>query len=174
MKSTKQWWKETKNNNSEMTRWLLAQYHGEVSAAQKIEQLRDQYAAPLARAHKILSIIAEQEKLHASWVLTLLQNRGINPSKQHKDRYWSKTLAGISDLETGCAVGAHAEKMRLERIEVIACDSEAPSDIREVFQKILPQELFHERAFRELSTREALSQTKTAHEEGKNALGLIP
>ena len=46
-------------------------------------------------------------------------------------------LAAIEDLETGCAVGAHAERMRLERIEVIAGDPEAPADIRAVFARIL-------------------------------------
>jgi rubrerythrin len=174
MKTSREWWSETKQDDAAMKRWLLSQYHGEVSAAVKIELLRDQFAARYEQAYRVLSLIAEQERLHAVWVLSLLRARDIEPATAHQDRYWSKTLPGITDLATGCAVGAHAEKMRLERIETIAADDEAPADIREVFQRILPQELFHERAFRALSTQEALSQTKTAHTEGRNALGLAP
>lgn len=174
MKTSSEWWSETKRDDAAMTRWLLSQYHGEVSAAEKIEQLRERFAGQDRRANKLLSIIAAQERLHAGWVLTLLQTRGLDPSHAHQDRYWSKTLPGITDLESGCAVGAHAERMRLERIETISADEEAPADVRAVFQKILPQERFHERAFRSLSTAEALSQTRTAHEEGRNALGLLP
>ena len=174
MKTSREWWSETKRADAALQRWLLSQYHGEVSAAVKIEQLRDQFAAGHEQAYRVLSIIAAQERLHAGWVLTLLQTRGLEPATAHQERYWSKTLPGITDLATGCAVGAHAEKMRLDRIETIAADDEAPDDIREVFRRILPQELFHERAFRALSTQEALSQTKTAHEEGRSALGLVP
>jgi rubrerythrin len=174
MKTSREWWSETKQSDAAMTRWLLSQYHGEVSAAEKIERLRERFAAGSPRADRLLSIIAAQERLHAGWVLTLLQRRGLDPAREHQDRYWSKTLPGITDLETGCAVGAHAEKMRLERIETIVFDEGAPADVRAVFQQILPQELFHERAFRSLSTPAALSQTSTAHEEGRNALGLLP
>ena len=76
--------------------------------------------------------------------------------------------------ETGAAVGAHAERMRLERIEAIAGDAEAPADIRQVFARILPQERFHERAFRSLAGDDALRRTASAHALGREALGLSP
>jgi rubrerythrin len=83
-------------------------------------------------------------------------------------------LPGIHDLESGCAVGAHAEKMRLERIEAIAQDPGAPPDVRAVFTRILPEERFHERAFREMAGGAALRAAEGAHELGRLALGLSP
>jgi len=64
--------------------------------------------------------------------------------------------------------------MRLERIEVIVNDPQAPSDVRRVFARILAQERFHERAFRRLSDPQALEATRGAHELGLVALGLHP
>jgi hypothetical protein len=64
--------------------------------------------------------------------------------------------------------------MRLLRIEVIANDESAPADARAVFRRILPQERFHERAFRVLAGPAAMAATAAAHTLGEQALGLIP
>ena len=71
MKTSQEWWNETKQDDAKLDRWLLSQYHGEVSAAQKIKLLRDQFAQDNKRAARLLSIIAAQEELHARWVLSL-------------------------------------------------------------------------------------------------------
>ncbi|MFK7987155.1 MAG: hypothetical protein AB8I08_14110 [Sandaracinaceae bacterium] len=93
---------------------------------------------------------------------------------EEPDRYWEAPLAGIRDLETGCAVGAHAEAMRLERVAVICADERAPSDIRAVFQKTLPEERVHAAAFAQLATPEAPEATRGGREPGRKALGLTP
>lgn len=168
------WWAETRADPQRLLAWLLAQYRGEVTAAQRILALRDRHAAPGTRAHRVLTVIARQERDHAGWVGELLRVRGIEPELRGaaEARYWRHTLPGIADLETGCAVGAHAEAMRLSRIEVIAADTSAPPDIREVFARILPQERFHERAFRSLASPDSIERTRDAHELGLRALGL--
>jgi hypothetical protein len=68
--------------------------------------------------------------------------------------------------------GAHAERMRLERVETIANDPDAPADVRIAFARILPQEQFHAHAFAELATPEALARTTGSHGLGRSALGL--
>ena len=169
------WWSGVKNDDARLRSWLLDQYRGETTAAGRIELLRDRHAAAHPRAHRVLTTIASQERRHARWVGALLQARGIAPAVSDKpERYWRQTLGGIQDLNTGCAVGAHAEKMRLERIEVIASDESAPADIRAVFTRILREERFHERAFRELAGPAALDATRNAHTLGRRALGLTP
>lgn len=170
------WWEETRNDPVRLVDWLFDQYRGEVTAASRIERLRDLYSAPEARAHRVLTVIAGQERRHAEWVAGLLRSRGLTPEVRGEPeaRYWARTLPGIADLETGCAVGAHAERMRLERIEVIAADPCAPGDIRDVFSRILREERFHERAFRGLATPESLERTREAHALGREALGLTP
>jgi hypothetical protein len=154
--------------------WLYDQYRGEVTAADRIETLRDRYCTPDERGWKILTVIASQERDHARWVGDLLAARGLEVEVHDKaDRYWPRVLPGIDDLETGAAIGAHAERMRLERIEAIANDRSAPTDIRMTFSAILPQERFHARAFAELSTPDAMARTAHAHELGRAALGLV-
>lgn len=174
-RDSRTWWAATRQDPEAFCRWLLDQYRGEVTAAGRIEQLADQHASGDERARRILNTIASQERSHAAWVADLLRARGLDPVVEAKsDRYWRRTLPGIRDLATGCAVGAHAERMRLERIEAIASDPDAPADVRETFRRILRDERFHERAFRELAGPEALEATKNAHDLGREALGLTP
>lgn len=175
-RTSTEWWAATKHDPQLLTAWLLAQYRGEVTAAGRIEALRDRHARPGERAHRVLTTIAAQERRHAEWVGALLQARGLAAEVigDPEGRYWRSALPGIADLETGCAVGAHAEAMRLERIAVIAADRDAPADIRAVFARILPQEQFHERAFRGLATPASLAATRDAHALGRAALGLEP
>lgn len=174
------WWNQTKRSPDTLAHWLRSQLRGETTACARIKDLRDQYCAEGSRQYRLLTVIAEQEHLHATWMEQLLIARGISTDVgTTQERYWKQTLGKSKNLsldlnfDTGCAVGAHAEKMRLERIEAIANDPEAPEDIRTVFAKILPQERFHERAFRELTTPEALERTKDAHQLGRKALGLV-
>jgi rubrerythrin len=168
------WWAETRADPEKLLTWLYAQYRGEVTASQRILALRDAHAPAGSRAHRVLTIIAGQERDHAGWVAELLRARGLTAEVHGgaEERYWKRTLPGITDLETGCAVGAHAEAMRLQRITAIADDATAPADIRAVFAKILPQERFHERAFRSLATAASLEATREAHALGRAVLGL--
>jgi hypothetical protein len=169
------WWQAIKQSPEALTAWLLDQYRGEATAAGRIEMLRDAYAEAGTRAYVLLGVIAAQERRHAVWVGDLLTARGLVPTIAPKrERYWTPTLEVIRDLETGCAIGAHSERMRLERIEVIAADTDAPADIRAVFQRILPEERFHARAFAQLAGDKALEATQGAHDLGRRALGLIP
>lgn len=168
------WWEGIRGDPERLVAWLYAQYRGEVTAAGRIERLRDEHAPVGSRAHRLLTTIAAQERDHAEWVAELLRARGLAPELrgEAEGRYWRAPLAAIVDLETGCAIGAHAERMRLARIEAIAGDPSAPADIRAVFARILPQERFHERAFRSLATPASLARTRDAHELGVRLLGL--
>jgi len=175
MKTSKQWWDEVKNSPRLMSEWLVKQYRGEVTASHRILRFAEQYATD-PHDIRILSIIADQERQHALWVKDLLDVRGIEVDADEinhaEERYWKETLPGIDSFETGSAVAAHAEAMRLERIRVIANDPEAPLDIRHTFNMILTDEVFHEKAFTKLSNTEALIATQDQHDLGLKALGL--
>ena len=174
MKTSADWWAETRDNPERLVDWLYDQYRGEMTAAERILALRDRFAEPGSRASRVLSVIAEQESMHASWVGELLAARGLAVEVHTEpDRYWRAVLPGLRDLATGAAIGAHAERMRLERIETIAADSDAPADIRDVFARILGQERFHARAFAAMATPEALARTAGAHALGRSVLGLV-
>ncbi|MCU0655378.1 MAG: ferritin-like domain-containing protein, partial [Polyangiaceae bacterium] len=153
LRDSRTWWATVKQDPAAFRHWLQQQHRGEVTAAGRIEQLRDAFAPASdptqRRARRLLTVIASQERRHAAWVADLLRARGVTPSTAHaEERYWARTLPGIETLATGCAVGAHAERMRLARIEAIASDPGAPDDVRTTFERILRDERFHERAFR--------------------------
>jgi len=173
MKTSAAWWAETRDNSQRLVDWLYDQYRGEVTAGGRIDALRDRFTRPGSRAHRVLGVIAAQERDHAAWVGELLAHRGLAVTvRDQPDRYWRTVLPGLGDLATGAAIGAHAERMRLERIEAIAADPDAPADIRDVFARILVQERFHARAFAALATPEALARTAGAHALGRRVLGL--
>ena len=166
------WWAAVRCDPVAFRRWLRAQYRGESTAAGRIELLRDCFAPDIhGRPHRVLTVIAAQERRHAGWVADLLRARGVALAPvTTPERYWPEVDGAITDLATGCAVGAHAERMRLE---VIASDPGAPTDVRLVFQRILRDERFHERAFRKLAGPAALAATQSNHARGRRALGLV-
>jgi len=173
MHTTSEWWQAIKADPDKMNRWLVAQYHGERGASRRIREFMDKHAVVYSREYEILNVIADQEELHAEWVLALLKARGLDPSADHEERYWKHVLPEATDLRTGAAVGAHAEAMRLERIRLIANDDTAPEDVRAVFRQILPHEQFHERAFRHMAGSEHMSQLARAHGKAMEAIGLV-
>lgn len=177
MKTSQQWWNEVKNDPVLMTDWLKDQYHGEVTAADRINLLRKTAKGVTGTDDAILNIIAEQERRHAGWIKDLLQSRGIEAEILEKEeRYWDKVLPvdfESSSITQLAAIGAHAEGMRLERIRVIADDELAPWDIVSTFQRILIDEEWHERAFTQMSTETDLVAAKENHNAGLNALGLV-
>jgi len=172
-KTSAQWWAEVKADPEKFNHWLQRQHIGETTAADRIVRLGQQFEVSRADQH-ILDTIASQERQHAQWIQELLIERGVDPIiGEAESRYWAQTLPGIEDFKTGAAVAAHAEAMRLERIEVICNDPDAPEDVRNVFRAILKDERWHERAFSKLAGAEAIAATLGAHEKGLEALGLV-
>lgn len=173
MKTSVEWWNSVKADSNLLVTWLQNQYHGEAIAAVRIREYFGKFnLTPLAQI--IIDKIATEEDLHAKWIGELLIARGITPAILNKEeRYWQQVMSGLDTLEDVAAVGSHAERMRLERIEAIATDESAPEDIRAVFLKIWPMEVAHELLFEKLSSPEAMLKHKGNHEAGKEALGLV-
>ena len=184
---TRAWWQATRDDGPRFATWLQKQLHGERTAATRILWLRD-HSLPRnqqgshdsvgdRRAWQILSVIAAQEQLHADWVAELLRVRDIAPTRDdHVDRYWQQTLISTppQSFSEACAVGAHAERMRLLRIETIVADAQSPADVRATFARILGQERFHARAFAALAGPAALRSRQADHLRGARWLGLLP
>src|SRR4051812_22958873 len=81
-------WSSIKADRAAFEAWLYDQYRGEVTAAGRIEALRDAFASPSTRAHRILTVIAAQERKHARWVGELLAARGLEVRvNDDQDRY---------------------------------------------------------------------------------------
>jgi len=173
-KSSQEWWDRTKNDENLLNHWLKNQFHGEITAAQRIKNFADQTED--SKNRRILDVIALQELQHSEWIRNLLKVRGIEAEILEKEeRYWSKVIPdNYKNLPTEklAAIGAHAEIMRLSRIRVIANDETSPIDIRFCFQLILKDEEWHAKAFSEMAGEENMNQAIDAHKEGLEALGL--
>lgn len=175
MKTTAQWWEDVSTSPSKLEDWLKDQYYGEQTAAVRIRGLLDAYPEITAKQRAIINRIADDEEQHAIWVKGLLNTRGIPVIEFHRDkaeRYWSKVLSDEPlTFSQICAIGHHAEVMRLDRINLLAADKRF-TDIAEVFGKILPDELFHAKAFCAMSTTADIEAARGRHNDGLNALGL--
>lgn len=174
MKTSEQWWTDTKADPAKLHDWLIKQHRGEVTAAERILAMLDKFEVN-SKHTRTIKEIAKQEEFHAKLVLKLLTDRGIEPSVEGaEDRYWKEVLPAAIDFETTAAIGAHAERMRLERINAIVADRDAPVDIRVVFAYIQKQEMWHTEAFARMAGSDALRKTIPTQEQGRAVLGLEP
>jgi hypothetical protein len=179
MKTTEQWLVEIKQSSAKLAHWLTRQYIGEALAASRLDSLMEspllKFADDTTGKARILGRIAVDEATHRDWIGELLTTRGIPlPAITYAgDRYWEPILKNLTNFEELAGAGHHAEKMRLIRIRALCSDNEIDSDIRSVFQKILPDEIFHTAAFAHMSTPQALESTADYHTQGLNALGLL-
>jgi len=168
--TSQQWWQEVSKDKEKLHAWLQKQHYGEVQASHRVHALVDQFRLTGNIKEKI-ETIAKDEARHAAWIKEILNARHIETLPTHEERYWKETMT-FTDAIGAFAVAAHAEKMRLSRIEVIANDVTAPWDIREAFVKILMDEVLHEKIFRELTPKEEYERARGFHEKGAESLGL--
>lgn len=176
LRTTEEWWAEVSNDPDKMVSWLKDQYHGEITAASRIEGLLKTHAVTNRFAIHLINRIVKDELKHAAWISRLLVDRGIIPEVLNKEsRYWAETMPKYLEINTfsyACAVAHLAEEMRLERITLLSGDSNH-SDIAAVFMRIEPDEEFHTIAFATLSTEKDIEIARKYHKNGMNALGLI-
>ena len=171
--NTKEWLSKI-SDKAELQHWLTRQYIGEITAARRIKNLAE--TAP-EKYREILLKIAKDELQHSNWVMELLVTRNIpvptvSDMIDAENRYWKPILKEVRSFDEITAAGHHAEGMRLVRIRALASCDKIDEDIRSVFQKILPDEEMHERAFKAMSSKEAVDTMREYHEAGLDLLGL--
>jgi rubrerythrin len=172
MKTSQEWWDETKADPAKLNAWLQKQHFGERTASQRLSALKAKFEFDEETA-RVIDRITLDERKHAVWIKELLETRGLEELTDHDERYWTADKLSYTTFGDACAVAAHAEEMRLERIRVIAADKQAPFDIVTVFRLILFDEEFHAEAFHSLTTPEQYKAAWPGHEEGMKELGLV-
>lgn len=173
MRTTHEWWVVTKASPMRLHAWLRRQYVGELAAVNLLSQLLIRFGSDMTpREWETVHKIMMQEAVHGHWMKLLLDARGIKPEQNAsaERRYWAEVLPAIDSFSKAVAAGYHAENMRLHRIREIAADVDAPADIRETFQRILPHEEWHETAFAEMM---GTGDITPFHEKGLAALNLV-
>lgn len=169
--NTQEWLQKVISDKAYMLHWLNRQWIGEAAAASRIKALAE--SAP-EKFKPVLQKIARDEATHAAWVGTLLQNRGLMLPEMAapESRYWKPILSNATSFDTMAAAGFHAEGMRLVRIRALASCEQIDADIREVFQKILPDEEYHEKAFGVMASDHSKEVMREKHNAGLELLGL--
>lgn len=175
MKTPAEWLDEILADNNKFNAWLQRQYIGEMLAACRLFELAND--SVVGRASHVLNQIADDEARHANWIYDLLAHYGVDipavpNTLDDNDRYWNCVLPYADTLDNKYAAGAHAERMRLARIELLAHDSRVPKPVSAVFALILKDERMHAAAFEALASDEALTRMLEHHEAGLAMLGL--
>lgn len=165
MKTSQEWWNETKSSPVKLAHWLQRQAYGEEQAHKRITALADKYNNP------VLHRIARDELKHSLWITQYLAQNNIDFLNIHEERYWKEINLQFENLEQIGAVGYHAEAMRLERIKIIAQDKDFMT-LADIFKKIQKDEEYHVEAFKSLTTEEEIEIAAIDHEQGMLALGL--
>lgn len=169
MQTSLEWWNEIKESPEKLNQWLQKQCYGEFQAYKRISDLSIKFDSPQ------LDHIAFQELTHFHWIRKYLVARGISEINEHEERYWKQVkTSSFSSLGDLAAVGYHAEAMRLERIIVIANNTDSRYiELSEVFRSIERDERGHVAAFRHMSSDLQRELAKVDHEQGMISLGLI-
>jgi rubrerythrin len=177
MRTSSQWWNEIKSNPEELKQWLIRQYVGEMAAVNLLSDVLIRFGGDMAETEwdDVYKVMMQEAK-HARWVKELLADRhiGIPAGLDATRRYWEEVIPAVEKLDDAAHAAHNAEEMRLHRIRTIAEETDpAYADLQNVFQRILPDEEWHERVFDGLCRTEHNPKMDTAHNKGLRALSLV-
>ena len=175
MTTSAEWWASIKENPGKLEGWLRRQYVGEMAAVNLLSQVLLRFGGQATEKEwtNVYRVLG-QEALHAKWIYDLCASRKIalGTDESAERRYWKEVLPHISTFRDAMDAAYHAERMRLERIRVIAADPDPVfADVAAVFRAILPHEEWHEEIFGEMRATAAGTTTRY-HERGLEALNL--
>jgi len=173
-KITEDWWKKCLNDKEKLEHWLVGLYNNEKDAEERFIDFANTYCINNKEEYDIFIKIAKEEANHAILVDEILKNRNIKLYKKStkNGRYWRNTLPCIVDLKTAAAIGAFAEGLSLKRMRVIIKDENTPSDLKELFNIIEPEEAVHAKLLQKIATKHGMKNVKDCHDKGLEELGL--
>ncbi len=176
MRTSMEWWQEIKADPARLTEWLRRQYVGEIAAVNLLSEVLLRFGGEATETewgnvHKVML----QEATHAKWMRQVCAGRGVELGRDEsaERRYWKEVLPHVNNFREAMDAAYHAEHMRLDRIRLVAADTDvAYADLAVVFQRILPHEEWHEAVFDEMraGSEGAVSQY---HAKGLEALNLV-
>jgi len=171
---TESWWERCLSDSNKLEHWLVSLYNNEKDAEDRFIDFANKYCQNDPESYQIFLEIAEQERNHAILVEKVIHNRGIQLyEKSSKDgRYWRNTIPCIVDMQTAAAIGAYAEGLSLKRMRVIIKDPNTPTDLREMFQVIEPDESYHARILQTIAKKVGMDSVRDCHVKGLEELGL--
>ena len=152
-------WPEVRTKPGGIEWWLQKQYVGELEAIASMEKLLRSFDANPkgAKLRNLVVRVIRDERNHVAMIERLLQARGVTPEAPASP----EVLSGLDQWAEGCAATSRAEAIRAGEIRTVIADLGTPDDIRTVFGRVLKEEVFHEKAFRELAGQEAMANNQS-------------
>lgn len=164
---TRDWWKRCLADPEKLHAWLVKLRSVEVDGfIEHMAFMRNTSYMMSIREQAILTNIALDEKRHGLLLEALLFSRGACPPASPKciSTYWNEVLSEAKTPSAYYAANYFGERLAAERFEIILDIPETPSDIREVLQAVLPDEIFHRETLKRLAKPEDLALYEAKHQ----------
>jgi hypothetical protein len=159
------WWEKLLSDGQKMHKWLQKLRRTEASGYDdNLQAIRD-YDISHSGITRILKKTAEDELRHSDLLIKVLRGRGLEIENEGEDSlYWPEMSKVVNDLDTFAAMCYLGEGLASYRFKIMLNHPGTPADIKEFLSKALPDEMYHEKVFRILTTTDTIARVQNHHE----------
>lgn len=164
---TKAWWLRTLADRAKLYAWLQKLRHTEYGGFLDYNAFVERFK-PEEKPTRQFQNIAADELKHSGLISDLLSINGqilLPRSDTEPSLFWGTMNEHIVDLQSAAAVNYFGEALAAFRFEVILSCDETPTDIRNLFDQILPDEQFHREALMRMAGEEMLTKLSAVYRE---------
>lgn len=169
---TKQWWEQ--KLLAGMEDWLVRLRSTEWDAANRFQLTLDTWPVT-GDALYVFSRIMADERRHSSMVETVLVQTGIpfpESAAVGRERYWEQVWPKVSSFQHACAALMFGETLAITRFRVICEHPDTPAFVKELIERLIPDEYRHIRELSDLAGLEAINEMRGHHHDGMEALNI--
>lgn len=160
------WWDGLLKDDERMMRWLQKLQQTEYDGFTGNREADEQWGGGNPAVSNVFRVTGDDEKRHSDLLVDLIHKRGgTTVEVQPESLYWTEMDAIITSLETCAAVFHLGEVLAAERFKVLFEHDGTPDDIRAFLEAALPDEEYHARAFKRISSPEAIEIVQRKHVE---------
>lgn len=160
---TNQWWKGVVADEAKLLKWLQKLQQTEIGGYDDYMSFLSLYKVD-ERTTKVFTNIAEDEKKHSGLIIDLLESIGSKASViAMPSTYWDDMNGYICDVKSAAAVNYFGEALAAFRFELIEEHPDTPANVRELIQKVLPDEQFHRETLKRIAGDSILELYSTYH-----------
>lgn len=162
---TYEWWSRLCRDEEKMVRWLLKLQQTEYEGFTGNKEADEKWSNGNQAASNIFRVTGDDELRHSDILVKLLRDRGVVGSDQVSppSYYWTEMDKIITDLHSCAAVFHLGEALAAWRFQIIRDHPDTPGDVAHFINQALPDESYHARAFRRLSTDAAIEKATATH-----------
>lgn len=169
---SKQWWEQKLDQGFES--FLVRLRATEWDAANRFQLTLDSWHADSV-SKRIFEGIMLDERRHSKMVEEVLIAQGIQfppLAAAGRERYWEQVWPHVTSFRFACAALAFGETLAITRFRVIASHPKTPEYVRELVEKLIPDERRHISELTRIAGTPVMNVMRRFHEAGMEALGI--